>query len=200
MSSFNSIVDFKKNAYVMAHKCSCNGAFEVCVEEITVKIDLITLKFRDLHILVCLNCNAHYLPYNTSKLVASAYAQAIDLNETEGEFWRKEYRERFNYCEDNDFLYDHYDYYNIPGLAFDEEHSEPGFLAPVFFDKKVLQQFMLDDDYRVHLGAETYGEFRYKGEWSVPFGININGRVVFWLGDLATVPVGTSKAIFHGSV
>lgn len=183
--SYDGIDSFKEKAYVMAHQCACGGVFEINVEKTLIKIDYTTLKFQDLHILLCLKCGAHYLPYYSSRLVASAYSQAIDQNQTSGEFWRKEHRERFNYCEEYDFLYDHYDYYNIPGLAFDEEHSEPGFLTPVFFDKKVLHQFMLDDDYRVHLGAETYGEFRNKDEWSVPFGINLNGKVVFWLGDLS---------------
>ena len=183
--SFDSFSDFKKKAFVIAHQCCCGGAFEIFAETTTIRIEHITLKIYDLQILICLECGAYYLPHNTSLFVGSAYKQAIDLNETNGEFWRKEYRERFNYCEDDDYLYDHYDYYNIPGLSCDEEHPEPGFLTPVFFDRKVLQQFMLDDEYRVHLGAETYGEFRYKDEWSVPFGINLNGRVVFWLGDLS---------------
>lgn len=183
--SYDAIDSFKEKAYVMTHQCACGGAFEINVEESIIKIDYITLKFQDLHIFVCLKCGAYYLPHNTSHLVASAYSQAIEQNQMSVEFWRKDYRERFDYCVEHDFLYDHYDYYNIPGLAFDEEHSQPGFLTPVFFDKKVLQQFMLDDDYRVHLGAETYGEFRNEAEWSVPFGINLNGKVVFWLGDLS---------------
>lgn len=126
--SYDTIADFKEKAYVLKHQCGCGGTFEINVEASEGKIEYITLKFQDLHIFVCLNCGMHYLPHNTSCLIASTYAQAIEQNQASGEFWRKEYRERFNYCEEYNFLYGFYDYYNIPGLSFDEEHSEPGFL------------------------------------------------------------------------
>ena len=96
----------------------------------------------------------------------------------------KGYRKKFDYCTFQDFLYDHRDYYSIPGLCYDEEHSVEGFLTPVYFTKRVLLYFMQDPEYKVKLGAETYGYFRFKDEWEIPFGINRNGKVVFWLGDL----------------
>jgi len=100
-------------------------------------------------------------------------------------FSRKGYHKRFDYCKEQDFLYDHNDYYNIPGLCHDDEHSVEGFLTPIYFTKKVLLYFMQDPDYKVNLGAETYGQFSLKNEWSIPFGMNRNEKVVFWLGDLS---------------
>ena len=45
----------------------------------------------------------------------------------------------------------------------------------------------MDENYQVNLFAETYGTFSLNNEWSVPFGINENDHIVFWLGDLDTI-------------
>lgn len=167
------------------HTChKCGMPMELTLTPVLVKISEIKLDFQDIHILKCIECHFCCLPEYTKEIIGGSYQATVERGEKMGIFLRKGYRKKFDYCVEQDFLYDHNDYYNIPGLCYDEEHSVEGFLTPVYFNKKVLLYFMQDPDYKVNLRAETYGEFRLKNEWSIPFGINRNGKVVFWLGDL----------------
>lgn len=43
----------------------------------------------------------------------------------------------------------------------------------------------------MELFSESYGNFGKIDDWNIPFGINTNGKVVFWLGDLDTIDVKT---------
>lgn len=197
---YATIDEFQDGAYIMQHACTCGGPFEISVEETQINIQGRSLEFKDLHILMCQKCGKAAIPAHSSKLARSAYDQAVSKGVAGGVFHRLEYRKKFDYCPEQNFAYDFYDYYNIPGLMFDDEHPTEGFLTPVYFDKKVLQQFLLDDDYQVSLGAETYGSFGKTDEWVVPFGININGKVVFWLGDLSYMDNDTLKRILPYNV
>lgn len=97
---------------------------------------------------------------------------------------------RYNYAEKADFLYDSRDL-NIPGcdVDLDPTHDE-GFSLPVYFDCKVLNIFLADDEYELDFFSESYGDIAKFGtdgwayEWKIPFGINHNDRVVIFLGDL----------------
>ena len=66
-------------------------------------------------------------------------------------------------------------------------HSE-GFLTPVFFNKTVLIKFDNWPGYRIWLASNTYGSIRKGEEFHIDFGINPNGKVVMWLGDIADLP------------
>lgn len=168
------------------HVCPrCGMPMELTLVPVLVEIDYVKLSFEELHVLECIDCHFECLPEYSKEIIDGCYQTAIERGEERGVFSRKGYRKKFNYCTEQDFLYDHNDYYNIPGLSYDEEHSVEGFLTPVYFTKKVLLYFMQDPDYKVDLGAETYGQFSLKNEWYIPFGINRNGKVVFWLGDLS---------------
>lgn len=165
-------------------RCKCGGIREISVEQTQICVEDVSLYFRDLHLLVCECCGDSVIPFYSLKLVQCSYDSAISNFQKHGVFHRKEYRERFDYCNNIDFDYDAYDYYNISGLQFDQEHPTKGFLCPVYFDKKVFQQFYIDDDYDVNLFSETYGNFAFEDEWNIPFGVNTNNNIVFWLGDL----------------
>lgn len=108
-----------------------------------------------------------------------------------GEFSSKNYKKKFEYCRMADYNYDHKDYYSIPGLCHDDEHTIEGFLTPVYFDRKALIYFIAVPDFEVDIFSETYGRIgkidptkKYSYEWTVPFGFNSSGKLVFWLGDL----------------
>jgi hypothetical protein len=60
-------------------------------------------------------------------------------------------------------------------------------LAPVFFKREVLLKYDSSPSYRVRFASTTYGTI-YTGETYIPFGINKNGLVVMWLGDIAKMP------------
>lgn len=88
---------------------------------------------------------------------------------------------KYDFCETVEFSYDYEDYQNIPGLT---ALAGDGFLTPVFFNKNCLIYFMHHPEYELNLFSESYGTLRYMDDFEIPFGINSNGKVVMWLGDL----------------
>lgn len=90
---------------------------------------------------------------------------------------------RFKHFDHLDFQYDPRDHYLIPGLFRD---WDDGYLTPVFFDKDLLLHYNNHPDYSVKLTSFSSGNIYFKGErmfeWG--FGINRNGKIFKWLGDL----------------
>lgn len=82
------------------------------------------------------------------------------------------------------FQYDSMDYYFIPGLY---REWDKGFLTPIFFDIDVLIYYNNHSDYRVELTSLSRVHIYDKdGNAIIPhgFGINRNGKLICWLGDL----------------
>ncbi|MDR2270449.1 MAG: hypothetical protein LBF27_06025 [Sphingobacterium sp.] len=90
---------------------------------------------------------------------------------------------RFKEYDQLDFQYDSMDYYLIPGLYREEDD---GYLTPVFFDKDLLLYYNGHPDYSVKFTSFSSCNIYYKGEplFSWGFGINRNGLLFKWLGDL----------------
>lgn len=90
---------------------------------------------------------------------------------------------RFTQFDHLEFQYDPRDYYIIPGLIRAEDD---GYLTPVFFDKDLLLYYNGHPDYSVIFTSFSSCNIYYKGErmfdWG--FGINRNGKLFKWLGDL----------------
>lgn len=191
--NFNTYNDFliEYEKYQM-DKCSrCNGVREIVNDDITVVIENRMLHFPELFVLCCTKCGDKCLPEFSKQMIDGAYKSMVEQNQFVGEFVSKHYKKKFDYCQDQDYKYDHKDYYNIPGLCYDEEHSVEGFLTPVYFDRKALIYFISVPDFEVDIFSETYGHIGKKDpdgvyvyDWDVPFGFNSNGKLVFWLGDL----------------
>ncbi|MFA6348313.1 MAG: hypothetical protein WCX30_02665 [Candidatus Paceibacterota bacterium] len=78
------------------------------------------------------------------------------------------------------------DYENIPGLYREWDKNNP-FLLPVFFQKECLINFFYNPIYKCELFSETYGDVSNE-KFTIPFGINRNNKVFFWLGDLKELP------------
>ena len=186
-------------------KCNkCKGVRELIDDDVTVVIENRTLHFPKLFVLCCNKCGDKCLPEYSKQMIDGTYKSMVEQGQFAGEFISKNYKKKFEYCQEIDYKYDHNDYYNIPGLCYDEEHSTEGFLTPVFFDKKALIYFISVPDFEVDIFSETYGhigkkdpEGVYVYDWDVPFGFNSNGKLVFWLGDLNYMDV-QSQAILKG--
>lgn len=186
-------------------KCSkCEGIRELINDDVTVTIENRTLHFPELLVLCCTKCGDRCLPEYSKQMIDGAYKSMVEQEQFVGEFVSKKYRKKFEYCQDTDYKYDHKDYYNIPGLRFDDEHSKEGFLTPVFFDRKALIYFISVPDFDVDIFSETYGHIGKKDpegvyiyDWDVPFGFNTNGKLVLWLGDLNYMDT-QSQAILKG--
>ncbi len=93
---------------------------------------------------------------------------------------------KFEKYESLEFKYDGRDYYYIPGLW---RPWNEGFLTPVFFDTGLLLHYNNHPDYRVALNSFSNVTIYKKGEPLLPggMGINQNGNLFAWLGDLFEV-------------
>jgi hypothetical protein len=64
-----------------------------------------------------------------------------------------------------------------------------GFLTPVYFNRQVLVRYLYDSRFACEFASETYGTV-YGDDFDISFGINANGSVIAWLGDLQNrIPV-----------
>jgi len=191
--TFNNYDDFAQE-YKKYHmdKCSfCRGVCELEETYVSIEINNYILEFPKLFVLKCKKCGKEYLPQHSKQMIDGAYKSMVKNGQQRGQFISKGYRKKFDYCIQQDYQYDHRDYYNIPGLCYDEEHSKEGFLTPVYFDRKALIYFISVPEFEVNIFSETYGsigrkdsEGVYAYEWKIPFGFNTNGKLVFWLGDI----------------
>lgn len=77
-----------------------------------------------------------------------------------------------------DFIYD---------SSEDYSPYRDNFLTPVYFDKKVLIEFIYNSDYTCTFVSETYGTI-YFNEGYISFGINPKDHLILWLGDLNELP------------
>ena len=149
--------------------------------------DSVFVNIKGFPLLQCPKCHAYDLtPHGRAFLewvVKKAKTQDADTVNVS----RRPQAKRFtSFCKRVEFLYDSVDYEYIPGLW---RPHEAGFLTPVFFRPEVLLKYGLDDSYSVILASDTYGSIYRKGsgadfEQSVSFGINQNGKVLMWLGDV----------------
>jgi hypothetical protein len=83
------------------------------------------------------------------------------------------------------FVYSTDDYRYIPGLH--REH-DVGYLAPVFFNRRVLFKYDVLPGYRMRFASRTYGQIVDDDGNDVAFGVNRNGKIIMWLGDIAKLP------------
>ena len=72
-------------------------------------------------------------------------------------------------------------------LKFEWNPSEAvhgsNFLTPVYFNRQVLTRYLYDSRFSCEFASETYGTV-YGPDFDISFGINKNGSVIAWLGDL----------------
>jgi hypothetical protein len=61
--------------------------------------------------------------------------------------------------------------------------SSDGFHTPVYFSKEVLVRYLYDPRFSCDFVSDTYGTI-YGSEFTISFGINPDGYVIVWLGDL----------------
>ncbi len=98
-------------------------------------------------------------------------------------FSKLDAEKRFKHFDHLEFQYDSRDNYIIPGLY---RELDDGYLTPVFFDKALLLYYNGHPDYTVRFTSFSSCNIYYKGEsmfeWG--FGINRNGKLFKWLGDL----------------
>lgn len=183
------VSEYKK--YECAQCDECGGFRELIDTDVVCEIEHRMLHFPSLFVLRCKCCGKECFPEHSKQMINGAYQSMLPENQCIGEFVSRGYKKRFQYCKEQNYQYDHRDYYNIPGLCYDEDHSVEGFLTPVYFDRKALIYFISSPEYEVEIFSETYGRIAKKDvsgaylyDWYIPFGFNSNGLLIMWLGDI----------------
>ncbi len=74
---------------------------------------------------------------------------------------------------------------NVMTFMYDQsEQIKPdGYLTPVYFNKQVLIKYLYDSRFYCDFTSETYGTIG-NNDFHISFGINKNGSVLMWLGDI----------------
>jgi hypothetical protein len=72
---------------------------------------------------------------------------------------------------------------------YDENEKAAGdeYLTPVYFNKEVLTRYLYDKRFHCDFASDTYGRV-YGDGFAISFGVNANGSVLAWLGDLDELP------------
>lgn len=165
-------------------KCdACGNWLKLSVESFEIGADGVTVDVRDMPVLGCPDCGAHYLPDRSKGAILHHVEEAKRLGKNLVNVWRKPEagQRRFGFCDQVEFLYDATDYDYLPGL---QRPWNEGFLTPLFFNKSVLVKYMNHPSYVVELGSNSYGSIYKDQEHVTAFGINRNGKVIIWLGDV----------------
>lgn len=139
-------------------------------------------------VLKCPNCKSEYLPFFVKMMIetvskdSDGLVKDYDFLKMRDYFFQKD-----NYITTEvNFIYDKNDYYFIPGLW---REWNTGFLTPIFFNIEVLLKYTNHPRYSVELGADTYGNIYEGNEAIISFGINRNGKVIMWLGDISRLDI-----------
>jgi hypothetical protein len=79
---------------------------------------------------------------------------------------------------------------NAPAFRYDPSEAVHGsaVLTPVYFNKQVLTRYLYDSRFSCGFVSETYGSIDGP-EFYISFGINGQGAVILWLGDLEKLPL-----------
>lgn len=161
----------------------CAGSLDLVFADFNEDVSGVIISIRGLPYLRCVSCGKDHLPDNSRLAIIKFHDEAVARSSSTVNLTRRASDQRFGFTH-IDFLYSADDYHYIPGL---ERPWDQGFLTPVFFNKAVLLKYDALPDYEVKFASTTYGTI-YGKDFYISFGINKNGKVIMWLGDLAGLP------------
>ncbi|MDD3940218.1 MAG: hypothetical protein PHQ01_01420 [Candidatus Pacebacteria bacterium] len=166
--------------------CDCGEDMILVFDNFNEKIENIEFKITNLPFLYCEKCRKRYLSDNSRISLILLFEEAKREHEKAAivKVDRNKKQDIFYHDNKLQFNYDADDYYYIPGLSRPEKD---GFLTPIFFNKEVLIKFDNWPGYEISFASNSYGDIETKGS-IIPFGINKNGNVIMWLGDIITLP------------
>lgn len=170
--------------YVQRNYCDdCGKLLDLEFLRYNEEISGVRIQIDGLPILRCSTCSKGYLPDLSRLALIDCHKRAVEAGSPVFACVRKKRTNEFKFAK-VPFLYDPDDYFYIPGLY---RPFDVGFLTPVFLKREVLLKYDNSPSYRVQFASTTYGTI-YTGEEYISFGINRNGLVVMWLGDIAKMP------------
>lgn len=176
---------FPKDGHIQRNYCNkCDKNLDLKFINFNEKVSGIEINVLDLPVLYCLNCKDYYLPDNSNYAIIHLHERATKSLINKVKIQRQKTNKNFDFGVVN-FKYDSDDYEYIPGLT---REWDKGFLTPVFFNKEVLLKYDVSPTYRLTFASTTYGNICRDNDYSIAFGINKNGKVVMWLGDISSLP------------
>lgn len=171
--------------FVQRNYCDdCGTLLDLTFSRYDEEISGVRVQIDRLPILQCPSCSKHHLPDLSRLALINCHKRAVEAGSPVFACSRKKRTHEFEFTK-VPFLYDPDDYFYFPGL---NRPFDVGFLTPVFFKREVLLKYDNSPSYWVQFASTTYGTI-YTGEEYISFGINKNGLVVMWLGDIAKMPV-----------
>ncbi|CAB1057220.1 FIG01060806: hypothetical protein [Olavius sp. associated proteobacterium Delta 1] len=176
---------FPKEGRIQHLYCDeCGGYLDLTFGVFDDHVSGVHICIKGLPYLSCEKCNIDYLPDDSRFTIIYSHEQAIKKKSGAVNVTRNKTNVDYEFSNVL-FIYDSDDYKYIPGLKrpFDE-----GYLTPVYFNKEVLLKYDASPTYRLSFASTTYGEMRQGDDFSIPFGLNKNGKVIMWLGDIARLP------------
>ena len=175
---------FPPDGHVQRLSCDdCAKPLDLVFSYFNENVSGVNISIIGLPYLRCVRCGNDHLPDNSRFAIITLHEQAVARSSPSVKVTRRASDKRFGFT-DIDFLYSADDYQYIPGLV--RTHSQ-GFLTPVFFNKAVLLKYDASPAYKVKFASTTYGTV-YCNDFYISFGINRNGKVIMWLGDVAKLP------------
>lgn len=174
----------KEGEYQRLYCNGCGGYLDLRFIEFHENLSGVDIHIIGLPELFCDNCSIGYLPDKSKSAIAYTHKSAIEHNSTAVRVKQRKMNNNFGFT-DVPFVYDSNDYQYIPGLC---REFDPGFLTPVFFNRAVLLKYDSSPVYRLRFASTTYGEICQGDDFSISFGLNKNGKIIMWLGDIATLP------------
>jgi hypothetical protein len=162
----------------------CSAHLDLCYLEFDETISEIQITVSGLPVLKCPNCEATSIPDRSCFALIHLHKRAMQENLSKIRSIRNKAPKNYGFTK-VPFVYDSDDYEHIPGLS---REVDVGYLTPAFFSKEVLLKYEAHPSYRVIYCSRTYGSIYQDECMTIPFGINRNGKLVMWLGDIAKLP------------
>ncbi|MFT6908854.1 MAG: hypothetical protein ACJAS1_005561 [Oleiphilaceae bacterium] len=176
---------FPEQGHIQRLYCDeCQSYLDLVFSDFHELVTGVDIEIKGLPMLRCGSCEKSFFPDDSRFAVIHLHQQAFKKTSHEVTVTRNKTNQDFGFGV-VPFIYDSDDYKYIPGL---KRPWNEGFLTPVFFKREVLLKYDSSPIYRLSFASTTYGEIRRGGDFSMPFGINKNGKVVMWLGDIARLP------------
>jgi hypothetical protein len=160
----------------------CGKHLDLAYTDFDENVSGVRIRISGLPVLRCV-CGKEFLPDRSRFAIITLHKEALEKDSPAAMSVRRKPNRKYNFTP-VPFEYDSDDYEYLPGLW--RTHDQ-GFLTPVFFNKNVLLKYDSLPDYSVEFASTTYGTI-YGPSFYISFGINKNGKVVMWLGDIANLP------------
>ena len=176
---------FPEEGHIQRLYCNhCQKHLDLQFTEFEELVSGVEISISGLPVLHCEACDKDYLPDDSRIAVINQHQQAVENSKNKVRVSIDKTHHDFGFTE-VPFKYDHDDYKYVPGL---KRPWNNGFLTPVFFKKDVLIMYDKHPTYRLTFISTTYGHVCKGDDFSIPFGLNKNGNIIMWLGDIATLP------------